>query len=67
MTLTTVLPKPGKDATFCSNFWIISSFNFDVKFYLKILAQRLNLLMPQIIDDDQVGFIISREQFAFCL
>lgn len=53
-----VLPKPGKEPTTCSNFRPISLINVDVKIFSKIISSRLTHLFPAII---QVGFVRGRE------
>uniref|UniRef100_A0A8C5MEC2 Reverse transcriptase domain-containing protein n=1 Tax=Leptobrachium leishanense TaxID=445787 RepID=A0A8C5MEC2_9ANUR len=58
-----VLPKPGKDLSNPSGYRPISLLNLDVKIYAKVLATRLNLLLPFIIHPDQVGFIQGRQVY----
>lgn len=53
-----VLPKPSKDPTACTN---ISLINVDVKIFYKIIASRLSPLILAIVHDDQVGCVWVRE------
>lgn len=56
----TLIPKKGKDPLYCSSYRPISLLNVDYKILSKILAVRLEKLMPQIISTDQTGFILNR-------
>uniref|UniRef100_A0A8C5WE51 Reverse transcriptase domain-containing protein n=1 Tax=Leptobrachium leishanense TaxID=445787 RepID=A0A8C5WE51_9ANUR len=57
----TVIPKPNKDHTQCSNYRPISLLNSDIKLLARVLADRLSLLMPRLVHADQVGFIPGRQ------
>ncbi|XP_077321582.1 uncharacterized protein LOC143955402 [Lithobates pipiens] len=61
LSFLTMLPKPGKDHTLCSNYRPIALLNSDLNFFTKVLANRLNAFMPSLIHKDQVGFIPGRQ------
>ncbi|XP_044141468.1 keratin, type I cytoskeletal 13-like [Bufo gargarizans] len=57
----TIIPKEGKDPTTCSSYRPISLLNIDLKLLAKMLASRLQNLLPELIHPDQVGFVKGRE------
>lgn len=55
----TLIAKKGKDPTECASYRPISLLNTDVK----ILARRLENILPTIISKDQTGFVKSRHSY----
>lgn len=58
--IITLLSKGDKDLTDPTNFRPISLINVDCKILSKILAARLETVLPRIVHKDQVGFIKHR-------
>ena len=58
--IITLLPKPNKDPSQCSNYRPLSLLNGDVKLYAKVLATRLETYLTKLIHNDQTGFIKTR-------
>ena len=58
--LISLIPKKGRDHTDPANFRPISLINVDSKILAKVLALRLETVLPYIIHTDQVGFIKGR-------
>ncbi len=56
--------KPGKDPSMCSSYRPISLLNVDVKILAKILAFRIDSLIPEIISPDQTGFVKGRYSYT---
>lgn len=61
--LIILILKPGKSATKCDSYQLISLINSDVKIIAKILARRLERYLPFLSDPDQNGFVKGRQAF----
>uniref|UniRef100_R4GBN4 Reverse transcriptase domain-containing protein n=1 Tax=Anolis carolinensis TaxID=28377 RepID=R4GBN4_ANOCA len=55
------IPKKGRDLTQPGSYRPISLCNQDYKIFTKILAKRLETIMPKIIKEDQYGFVKGRK------
>ena len=53
----TLIPKRDKDPTKKGNYWSISLININPKILNKILANRIQQRIKNIMHHDQVGFI----------
>lgn len=56
----TLLHKKGKDPQYCGSYRPISLINVDEKVLAKVLATRLEDVVPLLIHPDQVGFVKGR-------
>ena len=59
-TMITLLEKKGKDRRFIQNWRPISLINVDVKIASKVMARRLERILPDLIHPNQNGFIKGR-------
>uniref|UniRef100_A0A3Q3FNA9 Reverse transcriptase domain-containing protein n=1 Tax=Labrus bergylta TaxID=56723 RepID=A0A3Q3FNA9_9LABR len=59
--LITLLPKPNKDPLQCGSYRPISLINSEGKIYAKILARRMDQIIPKLVHVDQIGFVKSRQ------
>lgn len=55
--------KTNKDPLDCASYRPISLQNVDYKILAKLLATRLETVLPSIISPDQAGFIKNRHSF----
>lgn len=58
-----LIHKKGKNILECSSFRPISLLNVDSKLLAKMLALRLENVLPSVVSDDQTGFIKNRQSF----
>jgi len=58
--LISLIHKKDKDAAECASFRPISLLPVDLKILSKLIAPRLEDLLPQIINPDQSGFVKAR-------
>ena len=58
--LMTLIPKKNKDAKLLKNWRPVTLLNCDYKIASKSIANRLNKLLPKLIDYDQTGFQKNR-------
>uniref|UniRef100_A0A3B4T4G4 Reverse transcriptase domain-containing protein n=1 Tax=Seriola dumerili TaxID=41447 RepID=A0A3B4T4G4_SERDU len=56
----TLLPKPGKDKQKCDSYRPLSLLNADYKILSKLIALRLENVIPKTIHADQTGFVKNR-------
>ena len=59
-----LLLKEGKDPLACASYRPISLLNVDFKLLSKLLALRLDSILPSVISSDQTGFIRNRHSFS---
>ena len=55
-----LIPKGGKDSRYLKNLRPITLLNTDYKIIEKMLARRLDKVLPNIIHSDQTGFMAGR-------
>ena len=60
MGILNLLPKKDKDLRYLANWRPVSLLNTDYKILTKLLALRLQKVIPVIINSDQVGYIKKR-------
>lgn len=58
--LITVLLKPGKDPKLCGSYRPIALLSSEYKIFTKVMATRLEKVIPSLINKDQTGFIQNR-------
>lgn len=59
-----VLPKENKDPDDPASYRPISIQNTDCKILAKLLAARLNHIVPKIVGRDQTGFVLNRQSYS---
>jgi hypothetical protein len=55
-----LIPKQDKDLKYVSNWRPISILNTDYKIITKALANRIKGVLPNLINEDQTGFVLGR-------
>lgn len=55
--------KKANDPLLCGSYRPISLLNVDFKLLSKLLARRLEVVLPSIVSSDQTGFIRNRHFF----
>ena len=58
--IISLIPKKNKDKTILENLRPISLLNVDYKILTKVLAIRLEKVLPKIINPDQTGYVKGR-------
>lgn len=58
--ILTLLPKNGKDLRWLKNWRPLSLLNTDYKIIAKLLATRLQDVLPKLINEDQAAYIKNR-------
>jgi hypothetical protein len=58
--IITLIPKPQKDLEYLKNWRPITLLNQDYKYLTKLMANRLEKTMKNIISNDQSGFVKGR-------
>ena len=58
--LITLIPKKGKDTLLIKNWRPITLLNKDYKLATKSIAKRMCKVLPNIINEDQTGFLRGR-------
>ena len=55
-----LIPKEGKDLRYLRNWRPLSLLNTDYKILTKTLSNRLQKVLPKLVNEDQVGYIRGR-------
>ena len=59
-SIISLIPKKGKDKTILENLRPISLLNVDYKILTKVVANRIEKILPLLINPDQTGYVKSR-------
>jgi hypothetical protein len=62
--ILTLLPKKEKDSRYIKNWRPLSLLNTDYKILAKLLAKRLQKILPTVINPNQTGCIKDRATFT---
>ena len=60
-SVISLLDKPGKDPLFLTSWRPLSLLNVDNKIFGKVLAERLQKVIPLLVHHSQTGFIKGRQ------
>lgn len=60
----TLLAKKDKDPLLCTSYRPISLLNVDFKVLSKVLAKRLESVVPDVVSPDQTGFVLGRHSYS---
>ena len=58
--IISLIPKKGKDKTILENLRPISLLNVDYKILTKVVVNRIEKILPLLINSDQTGYVKSR-------
>lgn len=58
--IISLIPKDENNLTTLSNWRPITLLNVDYKIFTKVIAKRIELVLPKLIHSDQTGFIKGR-------
>ena len=58
--LLSLIDKPGKDPYILTSWRPLPLLNCDYKIFAKVIANRMQLVLPYIIHEDQTGFLKGR-------
>lgn len=63
LAIITLILKPNKPPNECSSYRPISLMGCDTKILCKVLSRRLDKHIPQLVIDDQQGFVRNRQGY----
>lgn len=61
--IISLLLKKDKNPLNCSSYRPVSLLNADAKIFAKVLAKRLERVVPTVVSPDQTGFVKNRQSF----
>ena len=56
-----VIPKKSKDPLYIANWRPLTMLNIDYKIWATVLANRMKIVLPYLISEDQTGFMAGRQ------